>query len=52
MLGQVVYRGAATTKQGKLDTQVQLDNKLANGMYILTLRNGTEQNVFHFVMEQ
>jgi hypothetical protein len=52
MLGQVVYRGAATTKQGKLDTQVQLDNKLANGMYILTLRNGEEQKVFHFVMEQ
>jgi uncharacterized protein YjdB len=52
MLGQVVYRGAATTQQGKLDTQVQLDNKLANGMYILTLRNGEEQKVFHFVMEQ
>jgi uncharacterized protein YjdB len=52
MLGQVVYRGAATTKLGKLDTEVQLDNKLANGMYILTLRNGEEQKVFHFVMEQ
>ncbi len=52
MLGQVVYRGAVTTKQGHLETQIKLDGTLANGMYILTLRSGTEQKVFHFVMEQ
>jgi hypothetical protein len=52
MLGQVVYRGAIKPSQGKLDAQVQLDNTLANGMYILTLRSETEQKVFHFVMEQ
>jgi hypothetical protein len=52
MLGQVVYRGAVTTKQGHLETQIKLDGSLANGMYILTLRSGTEQKVFHFVMEQ
>jgi uncharacterized protein YjdB len=52
MLGQVVYRGTVTTKQGHLETQINLDGSLANGMYILTLRSGTEQKVFHFVMEQ
>jgi hypothetical protein len=52
MLGQVVYRGAVITKQGHLETQIKLDGSLANGMYILTLRSGTEQKVFHFVMQQ
>jgi hypothetical protein len=52
MLGQVVFRGAVTTKQGRLETQINLDGSLANGMYILTLRSATEQKVFHFVMEQ
>jgi hypothetical protein len=52
MLGQVVYRGVLQARNGTIDTQVQLDNTLANGMYILTLRSGNEQKVFHFVMEQ
>jgi len=52
MLGQVVYKGVLKAKQGTVDAQVTLDRKLANGIYILTLRTDNEQKVFHFVMEQ
>ncbi len=52
MLGQVVYSGFIGARNGKIDAQVQMDNTLANGMYILTLRTENEKMVFHFVMEQ
>jgi hypothetical protein len=52
MLGQVVYKGTVKANQGRIDTGIQLDNTLANGMYLLTLHHGTERKVFHFVMEQ
>jgi hypothetical protein len=52
MLGQNVYRSNITAKSGVIDAQVQLDNTLANGMYMLSLRTGAESKVFHFVLEQ
>ncbi|MBX2907868.1 MAG: Ig-like domain-containing protein [Taibaiella sp.] len=52
MLGQVVFRGVVKAKQGRIESRITLENNLANGMYLLTLRTGTEQKVFHFVMEQ
>ncbi len=52
MLGQVVYRGEMESKQGRVEGTVRLDNSLANGMYILTLRSGEQQQMFHFVLEQ
>jgi PKD repeat protein len=51
MLGQVVYRGTVTTKQGHLEAQIKLDGALANGTYILTLRTETEQRVFHLLLQ-
>ncbi len=52
MLGQVVYKGVIRAKRGELDTKIEMDKSLANGMYILTLRTEEGQKVFHFVMEQ
>ncbi len=52
MLGQVVYEGVLKAKRGELDTKIEMDKSLANGMYILTLRTEEGQKVFHFVMEQ
>jgi uncharacterized protein YjdB len=52
LLGQVVYRGTLKSIRGKVNGQVQLDNSLANGMYLLTLNTTTEQKVFHFVVTQ
>ncbi len=51
MLGQVVYNKKITTQNGNINEQVQLSENLANGMYILNVRSGTENTVFHFVIE-
>ncbi len=52
MLGQIVYRNIIKTQQGKLDAVITLDNMLANGMYILTLKGDAAQQSFHFVLER
>ncbi len=52
VLGQVVYKELVTAKQGKLNQQIQLSKTLANGMYILSLRTGSESRVFHVVVQQ
>jgi hypothetical protein len=52
MLGQVVYRGAINVKNGELNSRIELNSGLANGMYMLTLRSGSEAKVFHFVLQQ
>jgi hypothetical protein len=52
MLGQNVYRSTVTAKGGNIDQQIQLNNTLANGMYMLSLRAGNDSKVFHFVLEQ
>jgi len=52
MLGQVVYTGKVVTHGGDLDAHIDLGNSLANGMYIMTVRSGTQNNVIHFVIEQ
>jgi hypothetical protein len=52
MLGQVVYSNRITVRNGDVNERIQLNNTLANGMYMLSLRSGTDNKVFHFVMEQ
>jgi uncharacterized protein YjdB len=52
MLGQVLYTKQVTVTNGNIDEQVQLGGDLANGMYLLNLRTGSENTVFHFVIEQ
>jgi glycine rich protein/type IX secretion system substrate protein/Ig-like domain-containing protein len=52
MLGQVVYKNTITAYSGNINEQIKLNNSLANGMYILNVRSGTENSAFHFVMEQ
>jgi hypothetical protein len=52
MLGQVVYRANAEVRNGELNERIELGNGIANGMYILNLRTGTGQKVFHIVIEQ
>ncbi|MES2704259.1 MAG: T9SS type A sorting domain-containing protein [Bacteroidota bacterium] len=52
MLGQVVYRNVLTAKQGQVNEQVQLSNTLANGMYILNLRSGSNTKSINFVIGQ
>jgi len=52
MLGQVVYKNKVMAQGGMINEQVQLSNTLANGMYLLNVRSGSETSVFHFVIEQ
>ncbi len=52
MLGQVIYRQNAMTRNGKLDENVTLGNNIASGMYLLNLRSGSDTKVFHIVVEQ
>ena len=51
MLGQVVYTRNIIAGNGEINERIQL-NSVANGMYLLNLRSGSENKVFHFVIEQ
>ncbi len=52
MLGQVVYNNKVTAAQGNINERIQLNNNMASGMYILNLRSGNDNTVFHIVIEQ
>jgi len=52
MLGQIIYSNKVMAQNGNVNEKIQLDNSLANGMYILNLRSGSQNSVFHFVVEQ
>ena len=52
MLGRVVYNNATRSLNGEINQEIQLDNALANGMYLLTLRSKHVNNVIHFVINK
>ena len=52
MLGQNVYSGKVTAQGGNIDQHIQLGGNLPNGMYLLNLRAGADNMVFHFVIAQ
>ncbi|GAA4461991.1 hypothetical protein GCM10023093_07720 [Nemorincola caseinilytica] len=52
MLGRTVYNALATPRRGSIDTMVQLPASVANGVYMLGLRNGNELKVFRFVVDR
>ena len=52
MLGQVVYKNKIMSVNGVVDEHIELGGSLANGMYLLNLRSGSINDVFHFVVEQ
>ena len=52
MLGQVVYKNKVIAREGRINESIQTGNTLANGMYMLNLRSGHDNIVFHFVIER
>jgi len=52
VIGQVIYTGKVTAHGGIVDAAVQLGNNIANGMYIVNFRAGSDNKVFHMVIEQ
>ena len=51
VIGQVIHSGKINVHNGELNEKIQLSN-LANGMYIVNLRSGSDYKVFHMVIEQ
>ena len=52
VLGQIVYKSKVTVQGGKINEKISLNHTDANGMYMLTVTSGTENKVFHFVIEK
>jgi hypothetical protein len=52
MLGQVVYASKVLAVKGNLNTKIELDNTLANGMYLLNIKTATGTKVYHVVVGQ
>ena len=52
MLGQSVYKNQILTHDGKLTEEIKLNDAIASGMYLLSIRSGEELKVFHIVVEQ
>jgi hypothetical protein len=52
MLGQVIYRTKVIAQSGIINQQILLNNNLSSGVYMLDLKAGAENDVFHFVIGQ
>lgn len=52
LLGQTVYKANTVAKNGRIGEQVQLISTLANGMYLLNIRTGADNQVFRFIIEK
>lgn len=50
MAGQVVYSSELEAAGGTVSKEVFLNRNLANGMYLLNVKSGTESKVLHFVI--
>ncbi len=52
MIGQVIYNSKVIAHNGTINEKIQLSNTIANGMYMLSVHSGSENTVFHMVIEQ
>ncbi len=52
MIGRMIYKGDAAVKDGRVNTEVQLNNTIASGTYLLNVRSGAMHKVFHIIIEQ
>ncbi len=52
MTGREVYKQVIIARGGLINEQVKLSSALANGLYLLNVKAGKENNVLHFVIEK
>jgi hypothetical protein len=52
MLGQTVYKESFLPGSTRISHQVQLPNALANGSYIVAVTSGSDQVIFHIVINK
>ncbi len=50
--GQAVYKTISSAVNGTINVRIDLNNNLANGMYLLTISGENGKKVFHFVIEK
>lgn len=51
MLGQVVYSKTVVAKQGMVNAEISLDNSIANGTYLMSMKSGADKKVVRLVVE-
>ena len=52
MLGQTIYKQIAEVHSGSLNVPVTLDNRIADGMYLVTITSGDDHVVCHVVINR
>ncbi|MFI5196093.1 MAG: Ig-like domain-containing protein [Chitinophagales bacterium] len=52
IIGQVVYKDIAPVQNGKLNTQINLGNELANGVYLLHVMTNNAHKVIRFTLSR
>jgi hypothetical protein len=52
MLGQTVYSSYIAASNGVVKSQITLDQTLANGVYLVTIRSSDGSKVFHMVLDK
>lgn len=52
MLGREVYKNNVQAKNGKLEAGISLGSNVAGGTYILSIRTGAGNQVFHIVIDK
>ena len=50
MLGQVVHQQELSVTNGTINAEINLNNSLANGMYLLNMNTGTKTSTLHFII--
>ncbi len=50
MLGQVVHQQELSVTNGTINAEINLNNSLANGMYLLNMNTGTKTSTLHFTI--
>jgi hypothetical protein len=51
MLGQVVYSKEVIAMKGIVNEEISLDNSIANGTYLLSMKSGADKKVVRLVVE-
>ncbi len=52
VIGKTVYKKTVNSVSGKVDTEIVLDEHIANGVYYLRITSGGETDVRHFMIER
>jgi len=51
-VGQLVYKDASTISNSQLNEQLHLQNKLADGFYLLKIQSGEQNYISRFIVKQ